>query len=236
MTSSAEIKALVVTSDTGLAAVFTQVSGEFGILAQQTGENSGGILEELAASKYEALLIDYETVPQTTSILTRLRQSPANKNAVIFAVVGSEDSRRRARDQGATFVLERPLKSNETRRVLHAAYGLMTRERRRYFRCVTEITVHLVRDSRQEVTCKTINLSSNGMSVNTPTPFQIGEQVHISFVLPGGASQLRARGVVMWDDKHGKTGLTLECVNPQMQLELDSWLDGNFNRALGKLN
>jgi hypothetical protein len=58
----------------------------------------------------------------------------------------------------------------------------------------------------------------------------------MSFVLPGGKSQTRARGVVMWDDKHGKAGLSLECVSPQMQLELDSWLDASFNRALGKVN
>src|SRR5581483_4462133 len=99
-----------------------------------------------------------------------------------------------------------------------------------------EITVHLVREGGEEARCKTINISSNGIAVNTPTPFQTGEQLHISFVLPGGASQLRARGAVMWDDRHGKTGLTLQCVNPQMQLELDSWLDSNFNRALGRAN
>jgi hypothetical protein len=236
MTASAEIRALVVTRDATLATTFSQISGEFGIFSQRIGENGGGIPEEFGAAKYDALLIDYETVPQTTSILAKLRESPTNKNAVVFAVVGSDASRRRARDQGATFLLEYPLKGNETRRVLHAAYGLMTRERRRYFRCLAEIRVHLVRDSGEEVICKTINISSNGMAVNTPTPFQTGEELHISFVLPAGKSQLRARGAVMWDDRHGKTGLTLQCVNPQMQLELDSWLDANFNRALGKVN
>ena len=120
--------------------------------------------------------------------------------------------------------------------MLHAAYGLMTRERRRYFRCVAEITVHVVRDSGEEAACKTINISSNGMAMSTPTSFQTGEKVPGSFVLPGGASQIRARGAVMWDDKHGKAGISLECVTPQMQLELDSWLDASFNRVLGKPN
>jgi hypothetical protein len=236
MSSSAEMKALVVTQDAGLARAFTQISVEFGISAQMTGNRGGGFPEELRAAKYEALLIDFETVSQTSSILTRLRQSPANKNTVVFAVVGTDDSRRRARDEGATFLLERPLKGEETRRVLHAAYGLMTRERRRYFRCVAEFAVHLARDSGEEAACKTINVSSNGMAVSAPASFQAGEKVHISFVLPGGKSQIRARGVVMWDDKHGKTGISLDCVTPQMQLELDSWLDASFNRTLGKAN
>jgi hypothetical protein len=236
MIASAEIRTLVVTRDAGLATTFGQVSGEFGISAQRSANGSGGIPEELGLAKYEALLIDFETVPQTISILTSLRQSPANKNAVVFAVVGSADSKRRARDQGATFLLERPLHGPEIRRVLQAAYGLMTRERRRYFRCVVEITLYLVRDNGEEVACRTINISSNGMAVSGPRAFESGEKLHISFVLPMAASQIRARGAVVWDDKHGKTGLNLECVTPQMQRELDSWLDANFSQVLRKSN
>lgn len=236
MTRAAEIRALVVTRDPGLAATFSQVSGEFGIFAQRTQNGNGGIPEELGVSKYEALLLDFETVPQTVRILSSLRQSPANKNAVVFAVVGSDDSRRRAKDQGATFFLERPLKAEETRRVLQAAYGLMTRERRRYFRCVQEIMVHLVRENDEQISCKTINISSNGMAVNSSASFATGEKLHISFVLPGAQSQTRALGTVVWDDKHGKSGLSIACVNAQMQLELDSWLDANFSRVMGKTN
>ena len=236
MTPAAEIRALVVTRDPGLAATFTQVSGEFGITTQRTQSGNGGIPEELGLAKYEALLLDFETVPQTIRILSTLRQSPANKNAVVFAVVGSDDSRRRAKDQGATFFLERPLKTDETRRVLQAAYGLMTRERRRYFRCAQEITVHLVRENDEQISCKTINISSNGMAINGSGSFATGEKLHISFVLPGAQSQTRALGTVVWDDKHGKTGLSMACVNPQMQLELDAWLDSNFRGAVGKSN
>jgi hypothetical protein len=236
MMSATEIRTLVVTRDSGLASTFSQISGEFGIAAQRTVNTSTNIPEELGLAKYEALLLDFETVPQTMPILTSLRRSPANKNVVIFAVVGSADSKRRARDEGATFLLERPLGGPEIRRVLQAAYGLMTRERRRYFRCLVELPVYLVRDSGEDITCKTINISSNGMAVSNPTTLDAGEKLHISFVLPGAPSQTRARGTVVWDDKHGKTGLSVECVNPQMQMELDTWLDGHFNNVLRNSN
>ena len=36
----------------------------------------------------------------------------------------------------------------------------------------------------------------------------------------------------MWDDKHGKTGLSLECANLEMQRELDNWLDLQFQPDL----
>src|SRR5579884_1782296 len=135
MSNAAELRALMVTQDSRLAASFGEISKEFGIFAQRTQGGNAGIPAELGAAKYEALLLDFETVPYTKPILTRLRQSPANRNAVIFAVVGDANSRQRAREEGATFFLQRPLEGTETRRVLQAAYGLMTRERRRYFRC-----------------------------------------------------------------------------------------------------
>jgi PilZ domain len=234
MSPAVEIRALVVTHDPGSAATFIQVSSEFGISAQPTRGNDGGIPEELGFAKYEALLLDFETVPQTVRILTTLRRNPANRNAVVFAVVGSDDSRRRARDQGATFLLERPLKTDQTRRVLQAAYGLMACERRRCFRCVAEILVNLVREDHDPVQCRTINISSNGMAASSPASFRTGETLHILFVLPGSQSETRALGTVVWDDKHGKTGLSMACVNSQMQLELDAWLDANFSRVMGK--
>lgn len=233
MSSAVEIRALVVTQDTGLATTFAQISKEFGIDSHGVSSPSG-LRAELGTAKYEALLIDYGTVPQSVSILNSFRESSSNRNAVVLAVVGDADSRQRAREQGAMFLLERPLRREETRRVLHAAYGLMTRERRRYFRLAVELPVQLVRENGQEVACKTINVSSNGLAVHTPSPFEAGEKLHMSLTLPGAKASLRARSTVMWDDKHGKAGLSMECANPQMQIELDSWLDGNFSKVLAK--
>ena len=232
MSSAAEIRALLVTRDTGLTATFTDISREFGISAQTSNSSNGEVPEELSLSKYEALLIDFETIPQTMPIFTNIRQSPANRHAVVFAVVGSPDSRQRARDQGATFVLERPLEGEGIRRVLQAAYGMMTSERRRYFRCAAEISLSLVRDNDEELACKTINISSSGMAVSGPSSFKTGEKLHIVLSLPGSESQVRARATVMWDDKHGKTGLSIECANSQMQMALDTWLDAQFQPAL----
>lgn len=226
----------MVTQDSRLAASFGEISKEFGISAQRTRAGNDGLAAELGASKYEALLLDFETVPYTKPILTRLRQSPANRNAVIFAVVGDANSRQRAREEGATFFLQRPLEGNETRRVLQAAYGLMTRERRRYFRCAAELPVRLVRDSGEEIACTTINISSNGMAVNSSASFEPAEKLHAELAIPGVTSPIRAQGVIVWDDKHGKTGLSLECTNPRMQMELDAWLDTNFSQAVKKAN
>ena len=229
MSSAAEIRALVVTRDTGLTAMIADISKDFGISAQKSKSSNGGVPEELTLSKYEGLVIDFETVTQTAPIFTTVRQSPANRNTVVFAVVGSPDSRQRAREAGATFLLERPLESDGIRRVLQAAYGMMTNERRRYFRCTAEIPVRLVRDNGEEIACKTINVSSSGMAVSGSSAFTTGEKLHVGLTLPGPDSEVRARAVVMWDDKHGKTGLSIEFTNELMQRRIDAWLDAQFH-------
>lgn len=232
MSAEVELRALVVTQDSGLTAAFMDVSREFGISAQKSRNNKGGVPEELGLSKYEALLIDFETISQTVPILTTVRQSPANRNAVVFAVVGSPDSRQRARDEGATFLLERPLEDEGIRRVLQAAYGLMTSERRRYFRYAVEMAVQIVRDSGEEVSCRTINISGNGIAISSPVPFQLAEKLQVLMPLQESALPIRATGTVVWDDKHGKTGLSMQCINTAMQMKLDSWLDDHFQPSL----
>jgi hypothetical protein len=228
MSAVAEIRALVVTRDTELTTTFTEISREFGIIAQRTSNNNGGVPEELGRSKYEALVIDFETIPQTVAIFASIRQSPANRNAVVFGVVGSAETRQRARDQGATFLLERPLQADGIRRVLQAAYGLMTSERRRCFRCAVEVPAQVVRASGEEVICKTINISSNGMAVSTPVAFDLGEKLQVSLALKDSGLPIHAQATVVWDDKHGKSGLSMESTSELMQRKLDSWLDDQF--------
>ena len=151
---------------------------------------------------------------------------------MIFAVA-SGTSREQALQQGANFVFERPLEPKEIRRVLYAAYDLMARERRRYFRCTAELPVLLTQASAStDLRCTTINISSNGMALSTPFPINPGEEVRIILFLQATGPVVRANGTVVWDDKHGKTGLRFQCSIQRDQGELESWLDSNFDQLL----
>src|SRR5436189_2135595 len=138
MAVPAEIKALVVTLDPWLVVTFTNVSRELGIDAEKTID-SEGVPRELSRVKYEALLLDFDTISDMLPILARVRQSPSNKKALVFAVATGFEHRQQAFEHGANFVLERPFASTDMRRVLHAAYDLLARERRRYSRCTAEL-------------------------------------------------------------------------------------------------
>jgi len=231
MQNAAEIRTLLVTPDLWLVTNFTNISRELGIDAQRSAE-PGGIPEELGRTKYEAVLVDFDNVPETSSILARVRASSANKNAVVIAVA-SGASREQALQQGANFVFERPLEPKEIRRVLYAAYDLMARERRRYFRCTAELPVLLTQASAgTDVRCTTINISGSGMAISTPFPMKPGEEVRLILFLQASGPVVRANGTVVWDDRHGKTGLTFQCSIQRDQGELEGWLDSNFDKLL----
>jgi DNA-binding response OmpR family regulator len=232
MINTAEIRALLVTPDPWLVSSFISVCSELGIEAQSSA-TIHEVPEELAQAKYEAVLVDFDTVPETPTIMGGVRESRGNRNALVFAVATDTAHRHQALRQGANFIFERPFDANEIRRVLYAAYDLMARESRRYFRCTAEIPTLLKQpEAARDLRCTTINISSSGMALKTPSPLHPGEVVQIALFLPGAGQALGASGTVVWDDKHGKTGVNFQCGIPRDQSELDAWLNARFYELL----
>lgn len=98
------------------------------------------------------------------------------------------------------------------------------------FRCSAELPVVLMfTTSKKSLECSTTNVSSSGMAVNTPFPLRLADTMDIALVLPERGT-LRATGIVIWDDRHGKCGLRVQCSGPEMRQKLDSWLDSQFQR------
>jgi PilZ domain len=227
------IRALLVTTDARLDEQFMAITREIGIDAQATARKEG-IPEELTRAKYEAILLDFDTIPEAMAILSTVRESPANKNAVVFAVATDVPQGRKALECGANLRFERPLDVKQIRRGIYAAYDSMVRERRRYFRCTVELPVLIVQaSSGADLRCTSMNISSSGIALRTPSVLKTGEEVQIILSLPETDLPVRAIGTVVWDDKHGKSGISFKCASPQHQSDLDSWLDTQLRTLLG---
>jgi CheY-like chemotaxis protein len=232
MPNALELRTLLVTLDSVLADTITSISRELNIDVQ-TSTSVGEAPEELTSTKYEALFLDFDTVTQTAPILDMVRGSPSNKSALIFAVATGAAQKQEALQQGANFVVERPIAATEVRRSLYAAYDLMARERRRYFRCAAEFPLLLGRSgSGPDLSCTTINISSSGVAVSTPSPLNSGEKVNLVLLLRDPEVSVRGSGSVVWDDKHGKAGINFQCASPAMQQKIEAWLDARFSMLL----
>lgn len=224
---SCAIRAFLVTPDPLLVTTFTDACSELGI--EVCAVESARFPEELTGAKYEAVLIDFDSIPNPLVMLDAVRHSPSNRNALIFALSTEPGQGRQALANGATVLFGRPVDPQEIRRILAHSCQSMALERRRYFRCAAEIPALVIRShSVEEFKCTTMNLSSSGVALRTPLPLDSGEEIQLVLFLRETEIMLRAVGTVIWDDKHGKTGISFKCVNEQHQAELDAWLDGQF--------
>ncbi len=216
MTSSGGMHILLLTADPLLASAFTDESREIGIEARSVADFDN-FSQQLSDAKYDGLVLDFDTVPAAIPVLGSVRKSRPNKDAVVFAVATGADRRDRALQDGAHFLLQRPIDSTEIKRTLHTAYDLMRGERRRYFRCAAELPVVLMLTaSKNTFQCVTMNISSNGMAVKTPVllPLKLAETMDLALLLPETGT-VRGTGIVIWDDKHGKCGLKVQCSGPK---------------------
>lgn len=221
---------LLLTADPCLVTTFTDVSKRLGIEAQPSVDFQE-TADRLNKAKYEGIVLDFDTVSHARPVLASVRRSRSNQNAVVFAIATNIKDAEQALQERAHFLLRRPIDTGSIRETLDAAYDLMLGERRRHFRYATKLAVDLtIINTGAKFRCSTINVSSNGMAVTTPTPFRLAETLDIALLLPAGET-VRATGTVIWDDKHGKSGLHFQCKIAEMRHRLDSWLDSNFEKS-----
>jgi DNA-binding response OmpR family regulator len=177
---------LVVTTDPALSSAFREEANEIGVEAQTSGDFRE-THQRFEAAKYEAVVVDFDTFPDSDLVIASIRESRCNKNAVVFAVATNRRHMEQALQRRAHFVLNRPLEASALRRTLRVAYDLMLKDRRRYFRCATvlPIRVRIVR-TQNILECLSINVSSNGMAINASESLKLAETLEIEFALSGG--------------------------------------------------
>jgi ActR/RegA family two-component response regulator len=176
----------------------------------------------LNRGKFDAVIVDLQLGEQSGVILDEARLSPSNRTAVTFAISGSaaEGTAFRKRSE---FVFERPLSAESIRNTLKPAYGLILRERRRYFRCPISIPVNIQRESMQEVRCNSVNLSEGGMALSTFVPLIPGESVRVQFTVPDHKVPFLAESTICWS-KTGHLGVRFVSISDEHKSALQLWL------------
>jgi len=178
-------------------------------------------LRLLHTRKFDAIIVDSHLGTQSASILEAVRSTASNRTAVTFAIggAGMDSSMRRL----SSFVFEGPISSDSVRRTLRVAYGMVLRERRRYFRCPICIAVIILKRPTCEVRCHSINISEGGLALNTPVSLKTGELVQLRFALPGRQDPWTMEGTVCWE-KTERIGVRFASISTERKTELQEWL------------
>jgi hypothetical protein len=185
----------------------------------------------LDKQKFEAVIVDLLLGDEALLVLRQVRFARANRTAVTFAITTGGETQASGRPD-STFVLPRPLSAASINQTLRAAFGMVVRERRRYFRCPVAIPAFVRAGEPEDILCQTVNISEGGIAIDGPSPLDSNSDVLVRFTLPDRASQLFAETKVVWRGHGGLVGLEFQFLAPPQKSELQEWLARKLDETL----
>jgi DNA-binding response OmpR family regulator len=216
------LEALVVSRDPNTLRVLRSTLTKLDVMVEQCSGTEAA-REIMAAKKFDAIIIDCDDMPAGLETLQQVRRERSNKSSVTFAILNGISDVRTVFQMGAGFVLQKPITMTSALRSFHAAYGLMHRERRRYFRLPVDIRVKLNYGSGQEMQVRACNLSEGGMAIQAVKALP-QDLYRIQFTLPGTDITLSPKAELAWTDASGKGGVRFLELTPTPREQLENWL------------
>ncbi|HZQ94231.1 MAG TPA: PilZ domain-containing protein [Candidatus Sulfotelmatobacter sp.] len=222
------MKALVIARDLEMISILSQGFREKRISVQECLPEAA--VEQLSSDKFAALVLDFDQLPRCADVLQKL--PGANKHVVVIALASDRVGKAIASRLGVVFTISRPLDRQLLREMLALAYGRMLRDSQVYFRLAIQLQVSVRRANGELLQCTTLNVSQTGMAVKTPAAFAVGEEVQLAFAISNTDIFVSAVGKVIWDDKHGKAGISFECTSSSVDGSFREWLHDHFHMNL----
>ena len=185
----------------------------------------------LVNQKFDAIFIDCDDIADGAETLSYIRKVPSSRRSILFAIVHGTTSTQRAFELGANFVLEKPVTPERVERSIRAALGLMTHERRRYFRQRLDTTVVVWAGTQmKEIKGQLTNLSEGGMAIRLKagTSVPIDWSLRFQFRLPDTTEFIDGKGEVAWTDGRGNAGIKFVHLPMAQRADLDRWLVSHY--------
>lgn len=223
--------ALVVSRDSIASRQISDLFREHALSVEVSGDIYAA-LNRLSKRKFEAVVVDCSLSSQAPVCLQHIRASASNRTAVTFALTSGKENTAQALTEGFGFVLERPLIPDTISHTLRVAYGMIVRERRRYYRHPIAVPAVFSRKAAPEVFARTINISENGMALQAEVALAPGSEGLAQFTLPGVAQEVRAECRVCWNGKNGEAGLSFLFLPSNLASELQAWLMEKLEQQL----
>jgi ActR/RegA family two-component response regulator len=185
----------------------------------------------LKRRKFDAVIVDLQLGMQSGVILDQVHLSSLNRTAVTFGIGNNDAAGTAAFRKKSQFVFERPLSAESIHKTLRPAYGLILRERRRYFRYPVSIPIIIQRESKPDLRCNSVNISAGGMALTTHVPLVPGENVRVWFTLPDHEAPVLAESTIRWS-KTGHLGVRFVSMADDHNSELQAWLSQKLEQIL----
>ena len=214
--------ALLLSEDGPTVAIVTQCLEELAISTDVCACNAD-FYRLLNRKKVEAIIIDSPRASASVRFLDIVRASPSNRSAVTFAV-SAGGKQNLASGEGPNFLFESPLSKEALQKMLKVSFGLIVRERRRYFRCPISVPATLRSDEFGNISCRVINISEGGMALNTHAKLRLKLLADVGFEIPNQLSRQIVKSEIVWCDDGGRVGIRFLSQTALQRVELQGWL------------
>lgn len=221
-----DLRVLVVCPDQNAATLLTTVLSEMEMAVEHTPSISRG-LKLLDEQPFDAIVLDYRADHASEKFPACLRQSARNRTTMLIAVVDGEFNARPLFRLGANFVLYRPLSAERTRLSMHAARGLMRRERRRSPRTRVNSPATVSYAGAPDFSATLIDINDGGALITTRNRLPSAGKVYFEFAPPGQGQLVRLAGDVVWQDSSGRAGIRFLNVPRASRRLIQAWLQRN---------
>jgi DNA-binding NarL/FixJ family response regulator len=185
------------------------------------------VLSRLSKSKIDALIVDCD-LNGSSQLLRELQSPDLQPKAVPLVVMGGPQLVNRLDETGALFAFTKPISVEQAVQTLSAARSMILDGRLRYQRTNIDLEVSVKSKSWKAGSAQLVNLSQNGMQINTDRRLDAACDLQVSFELPGSRAGWKAQAQVVWQDQGGNTGLRFVKVAPRQQRTLNLWLAQQF--------
>ena len=221
MKEHVQLDGLLFTSDAQVLCVMNQILQSFSIATQVYSELDPA-LDAVTHRRLDAVIVDWDGVPDPSRIVRATRTSSPNSNSTIVAMVSGQ-SETHALLVGAHFMIHKPTNEEHARRCMRAAYGTMLQNRRRSARVPVEIPVVARVADLGEIQAGITDLSVGGLALQCNQALPINREVLAQFSLPG-TGVIHATGKVANADSTGRAGVRFSFIPEDDRNLLESWL------------
>jgi CheY-like chemotaxis protein len=218
-------KVLIVEDDPALCELIQEVLSTADVEAHATTDSTLAAAR-LMKEKFGAVFLDVRMPPPDGIELTRqMRGGGLNRGTPIVIITGEKDPGLMARafQAGANLFLFKPVERTKLLRLINIVQGPIEHERRRFRRVKVSRKVS-IESGQDRLVGKTLDLSLDGMLVQTTGVLPIGSLIQVSLELSPTAPPIRVAARVMRLVGRDCLGLQLESPAMAESEKLQSFL------------
>ena len=224
MHGSMALTSLIVCADAEAVQVLSRILRDLGLQVETCG-SAATAQTRMREQHFDVLVLDCHDEPAAATLIGHTRNSPLHRASVIVALVNAGNRAPAIFEEGADLLFYKPISRERALPSLHAARGLIRRERRVQPRIPVHVSASIAHGGKEDAAATVLEINESGLGFQTLDNLAENEKVYFQFALPGQQSLLRLAGEVVWRAATGRAGVRFVNVPQATKRLLRHWLE-----------